>query len=143
MYLFRQAINHIHYLLAYFICRFHGCSLRINTDNRFSITLTQMYPLVWEIDFHTVYVVYLFILIQFLYLANSVHIRFRSQINAILGNEIRRISSTQFTDFFLRVPNGSGIKQFPPMHHVRNGFQDRLLHHFLHLQSLHESLSSW
>lgn len=69
MYLFRQAINHIHYLLAYFICRFHGCSLRINTDNRFSITLTQMYPLVWEIDFHTVYVVYLFILIQFLYLA--------------------------------------------------------------------------
>ena len=56
MYLFRQAINHIHYLLAYFICRFHGCSLRINTDNRFSITLTQMYPLVWEIDFHTVYV---------------------------------------------------------------------------------------
>ena len=31
----------------------------------------------------------------------------------------------------------------PPMHHVRNDFQDRLLHHFLHLQSQHESLSSW
>ena len=89
MYLFRQAINHIHYLLAYFICRLHGCSLRIHTDNRFGITLTQMYPLVREIYFHTVYVVYLFILIQFLHLGqNSVHIRFRSQINAILGNEI-------------------------------------------------------
>ena len=100
MYLFRQAINHIHYLLAYFICRLHGCSLRIHTDYRFGITLTQMYPLVREIYFHTVYVVYLFILIQLLHLGqNSVHIRFRSQINAILGNEIRRISSTQFADF--------------------------------------------
>ena len=93
--LFCKTIYNIHYIFPEFICFLHCRSFRINTDNRLSITLTQMHPFIRKINLYPINIIDVCTIIQFFYLdKNCIYICFRRKIYSILGNEIIRISST-------------------------------------------------
>ena len=54
-----------------------------------------MYPLIGEVNLHSVNVIDFLIFIHFLHLLqDGVYISLRSKVNTVFGDKIRRISST-------------------------------------------------
>ena len=92
-------IHYLHQFLAKCISLLHALSLAIHTDDRLSIALTKVYPLIREVKFHTINICdgnALLLAIHLLYLyENGIHISRWSQVDAVLGNEIIRERSTK------------------------------------------------
>ena len=59
-------IYYIHDVLAQLVGSLHGACLGINTDDGFGIGLEKEYPLVGEVNLHTVDIVNLLVLVKFL-----------------------------------------------------------------------------
>lgn len=94
-----HVVNHLHEFLADSVSLLHGVRLAIDTDNRLGVRLAQVYPLVGEINLHTVNIIHLCGRISSKHLLHlhqdGIDIRLRGQVDAVLSDLIVGEGSTQ------------------------------------------------
>ena len=79
-----HVIDDVHDLLTKSIGFLHGVSLGVNADDGLGVALAEMYPLVGEVDLHTIDVGHLLVLIEFLHLLeDSEDVGSRIEVDAV------------------------------------------------------------
>ena len=85
--LLRHGVNEIHDLLRKCIGFFTGVCLGIHTNDGFGVRFAEVYPLVREVDFHTIDICDFLVLVNFFdTLQERENIGRRVEIDAILRN---------------------------------------------------------